>query len=73
MAVWYSLRSFVIFFQSWYVWTKKNLATLLQSRHSIWIIELENKMRLIGLLPAECTLYVPTYKVIFFSPGDVAE
>jgi hypothetical protein len=29
MAVWYSLWSFGIFFQFWYVWTKKNLATLL--------------------------------------------
>jgi hypothetical protein len=29
MAVWYSLSSFVIFFSIWYVWTKKNLATLL--------------------------------------------
>jgi hypothetical protein len=28
MAVWYSLLSFVIFFQIWNVWTKKNLATL---------------------------------------------
>jgi hypothetical protein len=28
MAVWYSLWSFGIFFQFWYVWTKKNLATL---------------------------------------------
>jgi hypothetical protein len=28
MAVWYSLGSFGIFFQYWYVWTKKNLATV---------------------------------------------
>jgi hypothetical protein len=28
MAVWYSLWSFGIFFPIWYVWTKKNLATL---------------------------------------------
>jgi hypothetical protein len=28
MAIWYSLWSFVIFFPIWYVWTKKNLATL---------------------------------------------
>jgi hypothetical protein len=28
MAVWSSLRSFGIYFQFWYVWTKKNLATL---------------------------------------------
>jgi hypothetical protein len=28
LAVWYSLRSFGIFFPFWYVWTKKNLATL---------------------------------------------
>jgi hypothetical protein len=30
MAVWYSLWSLGIFFLFWYVWTKKNLATLLQ-------------------------------------------
>jgi hypothetical protein len=28
MAVWYSLWSFGILFPIWYVWTKKNLATL---------------------------------------------
>jgi hypothetical protein len=28
MAVWYSLWSFGIFFPFWYVWTYKNLATL---------------------------------------------
>jgi hypothetical protein len=28
MAIWYSLYSFGIFFPFWYVWTKKNLATL---------------------------------------------
>jgi hypothetical protein len=28
MAVWYSLWSFGIFFPFWYIWTKKNLATL---------------------------------------------
>jgi hypothetical protein len=28
MAIWYSLWSFVIFFPIWYVWTKRNLATL---------------------------------------------
>jgi hypothetical protein len=28
MAVWYSLLPFGIFFLFWYVWTKKNLATL---------------------------------------------
>jgi hypothetical protein len=28
MAAWYSLWPFGIFFQVWYVWTKKNLATL---------------------------------------------
>jgi hypothetical protein len=28
MAVWYSLWSFGHFFPFWYVWTKKNLATL---------------------------------------------
>jgi hypothetical protein len=32
MAVWYSLWSFVIFFPIWYVWTKKNLATLVTPR-----------------------------------------
>jgi hypothetical protein len=31
MAVWYSLWSFVIFFPFWYVWIKKNLATLQQT------------------------------------------
>jgi hypothetical protein len=31
MAVWYSLWSFGIFFPLWYVWTKKNLATLFSS------------------------------------------
>jgi hypothetical protein len=29
MVVWYSLWSFGIYFPIWYVWTKKNLATLL--------------------------------------------
>jgi hypothetical protein len=28
MAIWYSLWSSVIFFPIWYVWIKKNLATL---------------------------------------------
>jgi hypothetical protein len=28
MAFWYSLWSLAIFFTFWYVWTKKNLATL---------------------------------------------
>jgi hypothetical protein len=28
MAVWYILWSFGIYFPIWYVWTKKNLATL---------------------------------------------
>jgi hypothetical protein len=28
MAFWYNLWSFGIFFPIWYVWTKKNLATL---------------------------------------------
>jgi hypothetical protein len=28
MAVWFSLRSFGVIFPIWYVWTKKNLATL---------------------------------------------
>jgi hypothetical protein len=32
MDVWYSLRSFGIVFPCWYVWTKKNLATLLHER-----------------------------------------
>jgi hypothetical protein len=42
VAIWYnlwpfgihSLWSFVIFFQIWYVWTKKSLATLLETRLS---------------------------------------
>jgi hypothetical protein len=29
MAVWFSLWSFGMLFPFWYVWTKKNLATLL--------------------------------------------
>jgi hypothetical protein len=32
MAVWYSVWSFGILFPFWYVWTKKNLATLRRSR-----------------------------------------
>jgi hypothetical protein len=32
MAILYSLWSFVIFFPIWYVWTKKNLATLNRTR-----------------------------------------
>jgi hypothetical protein len=32
MAVWYSMWSFLIFFPIWYVWIKKNLATLFQTR-----------------------------------------
>jgi hypothetical protein len=31
MAVWYGLWSFGIFFPFWYVWTKKDLATLLHT------------------------------------------
>jgi hypothetical protein len=31
MAFWYGLWSFGIFFTFWYVWTKKNLATLPRS------------------------------------------
>jgi hypothetical protein len=38
MAVWYSLWSFVIFFTIWYVWTKKNLATLLFTEQNTIII-----------------------------------
>jgi hypothetical protein len=30
MAIWYSLWSFGIFFPFWYIWTKKNLAALVQ-------------------------------------------
>jgi hypothetical protein len=33
LAVWYSLWSFGIFFPIWYVWTKKNRATL------VWLIQ----------------------------------
>jgi hypothetical protein len=29
IAIWYNLRSFGIFFPFWYVWSKKNLATLM--------------------------------------------
>jgi hypothetical protein len=32
MAVWYSLWSFGIFFPFWYIWTKKNLATVLTAK-----------------------------------------
>jgi hypothetical protein len=32
MTVWNGLWSFGIFFPFWYVWTKKNLATLPQSK-----------------------------------------
>jgi hypothetical protein len=35
MAVWYSLWSFGILFPFWYVLTKKNLATLLQSQQHL--------------------------------------
>jgi hypothetical protein len=35
MAVWYSLRSLGIFFLFWYVWTKKNLATLIETRRRL--------------------------------------
>jgi hypothetical protein len=35
MFVWYSLWSFGIFFPFWYVWTKKNLATLLRQRGTL--------------------------------------
>jgi hypothetical protein len=31
MAVWYGLWSFGIFFPIWYIWTKKNLATMISS------------------------------------------
>jgi hypothetical protein len=31
LAVWYSLWSFGILFPLWYIWTKKNLATLIQT------------------------------------------
>jgi hypothetical protein len=36
MAVWYCLWSFGIFSPIWNVWTKKNLATLLQTQASIF-------------------------------------
>jgi hypothetical protein len=35
MSFWYSLRSFGIFFTFWYVWTEKNLATLLLTAKSL--------------------------------------
>jgi hypothetical protein len=31
MAVWYNMCSFGLFFPFWYVWTEKNLATLVRS------------------------------------------
>jgi hypothetical protein len=31
MAIWYSLWSFGIFFPFWYIWTEKNLATLIRN------------------------------------------
>jgi hypothetical protein len=40
MSVWYSLWSFGVFFPIWYVWTKKNPATLVMSsngRKSIFV------------------------------------
>jgi hypothetical protein len=33
-AIWYSLWPFGVFFPFWYVWTEKNLATLLLKRTS---------------------------------------
>jgi hypothetical protein len=38
MAVWYSLRPLVKFFPIWYVWTKKNLATLVSLLFSACVI-----------------------------------
>jgi hypothetical protein len=37
MAVWYSLGSFGIFFPFWYVWSKKNLATLMYTPYFILV------------------------------------
>jgi hypothetical protein len=39
MAVWYSLWTLVIFFPFWYVWTKKNLATLHQGKEEAQICD----------------------------------
>jgi hypothetical protein len=35
MAVWYNLWSFGIYFPFWYVWTKKNLATIVWAPKAI--------------------------------------
>jgi hypothetical protein len=45
MAVWYSLWSFGIFFPIWYVWTKKNLATLTSTENRVFpLIEFPAKI-----------------------------
>jgi hypothetical protein len=41
MAVWYSFWSFVIFFPTWYVWTKKNLATLFKNTNRLFARKLD--------------------------------
>jgi uncharacterized RDD family membrane protein YckC len=44
MASWYSLWSFVIFFPFWYVWTKKNLATLCLSAAGDLVLKIDGPL-----------------------------
>jgi hypothetical protein len=45
MSVWYILWSFGIFFPFWYVWTKKNLATLFSTPSpDFFLLEIEYQM-----------------------------
>jgi hypothetical protein len=39
MAVWHILWSFGILFSFWYVWTKKNLATLILTQPKMGVLE----------------------------------
>jgi hypothetical protein len=53
MAVWCSLWSFGIFFPFWYVWTKKNLATMVCRENNALKLNLaEVKVQQAGSDPA---------------------
>jgi hypothetical protein len=58
--VWYSLWSFGIFFLFWYVWTKKNLATLhmwrMDIRHRIYVRSYVLQLMQSGPFFVECVM-----------------
>jgi hypothetical protein len=56
MAVWYNLWSFGIFFTFWFVWTTKNLATLIWSTLSYVEVDLQH-LSLIACSKQQCVRF----------------